>query len=85
MHNKLRVTLTSLSVALGFVAATLMLAQPVASVAVLDRGAAVRERAPNQGDAAAAAAAAEHDRHSARFNLTMPYYSFARLLPRRES
>lgn len=83
MHNKLRVTLTSLSVALGFVAGTLMLAQPVAPLAARDGVTTVRENASAPRDTTAGAA--NHDRHSARFNLTMPYYSFARLMPRRES
>jgi len=83
MHNKLRTTLTSLGVALGFVASTLMLAQPLESETMQVAGN-VRidsESAPQT----ATQAAPDRERQSARVNLTMPYYSFARLLPRRES
>src|SRR3546814_1637348 len=60
MHNKLRVTLTSLSVALGFVAGTLMLAQPIMPLAARDGATTVLENAAAQHDAAAGAA--NHDR-----------------------
>jgi len=83
MHTKLRSTLTSLSVAVGFVAGTLMLAQPLASdaVSVADVATSDSALAPQT----VAAAVPQRERHSARVNLAMPYYSFARLLPRRES
>ncbi len=83
MHNKLRTTLTSLSVALGFVASTLMLAQPLAPEAM--RAASTVAIESESTPQAAADDTLDRERRSARVNLTMPYYSFARLLPRRES
>jgi hypothetical protein len=83
MHNKLRTTLTSLSVALGFVASTLMLAQPLAPSAM--RSASISAVESESAPQAAADDTLDRERRSARVNLTMPYYSFARLLPRRES
>lgn len=84
MHNPLRIPLISLSVALGFVVSALIVAQPLAppalpagAVASADEAAALGQAPPPVG--------AQRERQSARMNLAMPYYSFARLLPRRES
>lgn len=81
MHNPLRIPLISLSVALGFVVSALIVAQPLAppagAVASADEAAALEQAARPVG--------APRERQNARMNLAMPYYSFARLLPRRES
>ncbi|MDX2298590.1 MAG: hypothetical protein NW204_02595 [Xanthomonadaceae bacterium] len=84
MYSKMRNTAFGMFAALTFAATSALVGEPVPAAAnltatVLD-GAVVVSTAsePTQ-------APATRKRQSVRLNLAMPYYSFGRLLPRRES
>jgi len=83
MPSKLRSTTTGLFVALTFAAATALVGEPVPAPATI--GSMSLERAVAAPALAPEDAPATQKRRSVRLNLSMPYYSFGRLLPRRES
>lgn len=83
MQSQLRSTLAGLLVALTFAATTALIGTPMSAADTAQN--AVAEVGAAQPDQTSATSTADRIRRTVRVNLAMPYYSFGRLLPPRES
>lgn len=83
MNSKLRSTTVGLFAALTFAAATALVGEPVPASA--EMGTTSLQGAMATPESTSVDAPATRKRQTVRVNLAMPYYSFGRLLPRRES